>query len=116
MRFAILLSVLTALAVVAPAAAQTPKPHGTPTSAAMMRKVPASNFVNPGNHPSKLGSMSGRGCISNPTANRSLAAVNPINGHAQAAPIVSIPLGNGGGSVANATTRAQQAHACAHTH
>jgi hypothetical protein len=115
MRFALLLSAL-ALAAVAPAAAQTPGPHGTPTSSALIRKVPASNFVNPGNNGSKIGPMSGQGCMSGPGANRSQAAVNPINGHAQAAPIISIPVGQGGGSVANSTTRAQQSYACAHTH
>jgi len=115
MRFALLFLAL-ALAAVAPAAAQTPRPHGTPTSGAMVRKVPASNFVNPGNNASRVGPMSGQGCMSGPGANRSLAAVNPITGQAQAAPIISIPLGPGGGSVANATTRAQQAQACAHTH
>jgi hypothetical protein len=115
MRFALLFSAL-AIATLAPAAAQTPGPHGTPTSPALSRKVPASNFVNPGNHASKLGPMSGQGCMSGPGANRSQAAINPINGHAQAATIISIPIGKGGGSVANATTRSQQAQACAHTH
>jgi hypothetical protein len=115
MRFALLFPVL-ALAAVAPAGAQTPGPHGTPTSSALIRKVPASNFVNPGNKASRVGPMSGQGCMSGPGANRALANVNPINGHAQTTPIIAIPIGKGGGSVANATTRAQQAHACAHTH
>jgi len=109
---ALLLSVLVAVATAGPAAAQSP--HATPTSAANYRKVPTS-LSNPANRKNNAGTMSGAGCTSGVTANRSQLAVNPINGNAQAAPIVSVPLSKGSGSVANATTRAQQAHACAHT-
>jgi hypothetical protein len=48
-------------------------------------------------------------------AQRAQGAVNPINGQAQAAPIISIPLNKNSEGVANATSRGQQAQACAHT-
>jgi hypothetical protein len=114
-RFGWVLVVLTLLTAV-PAGAQSPKPHATPTSAAMSKKIPVTNLSNPGNRSNNAGTMSGQGCISGPTANRAQTTVNPINGHAQAATIVSVPLGKGSGSVASATTRQQQAQACAHTH
>jgi hypothetical protein len=110
-RFAVVLSVLVAVAGAGRVAAQTP--HATPTSAAMSQKVPAMNLTNPANR-SNPHTMSGQGCISGPTANRAQLAINPITGKLMADPIVEIPLTKGGGSVANATTRAQQAHACAH--
>jgi hypothetical protein len=113
-RFALVLSVLAAVAGTVPATAQTP--HATPTSAAMSRKIPATNLANPANRSTNPHVMSGQGCISGPTATRAQLAVNPITGKAQAAPIVVIPLSKGAGSVANATTRAQQAQACAHPH
>jgi hypothetical protein len=47
---------------------------------------------------------------------RAQTDVNPITGKLQAAPIIEIPVTKGGGSVASATTRAQQAQACAHGH
>jgi hypothetical protein len=113
-RFALLLSVLVAAATAGPAAAQTA--HPTPTSAANYAKVHHTmSLTNPGKPSHNVGTMSGAGCTTAVMANRAQSSVNPINGQAQAAPIVSIPLGKGGGSVANATTKAQQAHACAHT-
>jgi hypothetical protein len=116
-RFVLALALLTGIAAAGPAAAQTPrpKPHVTPTTGATSRKIHVTNLTNPGNARNKVGTMSGAGCTSGVTANRSQLAVNPINGQAQAAPIVAVPVGKGAGSVANATTRAQQAQACAHT-
>lgn len=111
-RFALVLSVFAALAGAGPAAAQAPQ--ASPTSAAMSRKVNASNLTNPASRSTNPHTMSGQGCISGPMANRAQLAINPITGKAMAAPIVEIPVGKGAGSVANATTRAQQAHACAH--
>ena len=112
--FALLLSALVATATAAPALAQTA--HPTPTSAADYARVHHTvNLTNPGKQSHNVGTMSGAGCTSAVMANRAQLSVNPINGQAQAAPIVSIPLSKGGGSVANATTKAQQAHACAHT-
>jgi hypothetical protein len=109
-RFALILSILVAIAGTAPVAAQAP--HATPTVAGAERKVPV-NLSNPRNR-SNTHSMSGQGCISGPTANRAQQEVNPITGKLMAAPIIQVPLSKGGGSVADATTRAQQAHACAH--
>jgi hypothetical protein len=112
--FALLLSVLVATATAVPAAAQTA--HPTPSSPANYAKVHhVSSLTNPGAQRNKVGTMNGAGCTSGAMASRSQLAVNPINGQAQAAPIVSIPLNKGGGSIADATTRAQQAHTCAHT-
>lgn len=124
MRLGWVLVVLT-LATGAPAGAQSPAPHGTPaahaspgghaTSSAYSKKIPVNTFNNPGSHGATPGTMSGQGCINGPTANRAQTTVNPVNGKPQAATIVSVPLGKGSGSVANATTRQQQAEACAHT-
>ena len=126
-RFALVLVFLT-VATAVPAGAQSPAAHATPTahavpaghatptSSAMSKKIPVSSLSNPGNHGTNPGTMSGQGCISGPTANRAQTTVNPVNGHAQAATIVSVPIGKGAGSVANSTTRQQQAEACAHTH
>ena len=96
------------LAVLLIAAEPTPRP------APMSTKMHATVFHNPGSE--KTHSMNGQGCSSGPGANRAASTVNPVNGHAQAATIVSVPITKGGGSVANSTTRAQQAQACAHTH
>ena len=112
-RFALVIAFLAAAGGAGPAAAQAP--HATPTTAAMSRKVPGTTLSNPANRSTNPHAMSGQGCISGPTANRAQQTVNPITGKAQAAPIVEVPLSKGAGSVANATTRAQQAHACAHT-
>jgi hypothetical protein len=102
-QFALLLSVLGALALVAPAAAQTPQPH------------PSGGLINNPNARGTPHPLHGRACNSAIMANRAQTAVNPINGQSQAKPFISIPLNKNGGSVANATTRAQQAQACAHT-
>ncbi|HEY5349398.1 MAG TPA: hypothetical protein VIJ64_06690 [Candidatus Lustribacter sp.] len=127
MRLAALLTVLAAVATAAPAAAaHTPSPHPTGTHrphatgthkphAMGTHKPHVSSLENPANHKTNPHTMSGRDCISGPNANRAQQAVNPITGKPQAAPFVSIPLTKGGGSVASATTRAQQAQACAHT-
>jgi hypothetical protein len=109
-RFALILSMFVAVVGVVPVAAQAP--HPTPSLAGASRKVPLT-LSNP-NSSSNTHAMSGQGCISGPTANRAQQVINPVTGKPQAAPIVEIPISKGGGSVANATTRAQQAHACAH--
>ena len=115
MRLAVLLTILAAVATAVPAvAAAAPSPR--PTGAMGMRKTPPSAFLNSANRKHKPASMSGRGCTSGTLSMRAHLAVNPITGKPQAAPIVSVPLSKGGGSVAAATTRAQQAHACAHAH
>lgn len=106
-----LLTVLAALACAAPAVAQGPRP--TPTMAAAMHKVPLTSLQNP-NARHTPAPMSGRACNSGVMANRALRTINPINNQPRAAPIVSIPLTKNGESVATATTRAQQAQACAH--
>jgi hypothetical protein len=109
-RFALILSILITVGGAAPVAAQTP--HPTPSLAGASRKVPVS-LSNPGSS-GNTHAMSGQGCISGPTANRAQQYVNPITGKLMAAPIVEIPLTKGSGSVASATTRSQQAYACAH--
>ncbi len=101
---------LAALLAVLLATAATPAPPPVPLST----KLPATSLTNPGGQ--KTHPMNGQGCMSGPGANRAALTVNPVNGHAQAATIVSIPITKGGGSVANSTTHAQQAQACAHTH
>ena len=111
MRFAVLLAVLAGVATAVPAAAQAPTPRA---SGAMARNIPVSSLSNPANRKSNPGTMSGQGCMSGPTATRAQLVVNPITGKLQAAPIIAVPLTKGGGSVASATTRAQQAQACAH--
>ncbi len=113
-RCALALSILVAAATAVPAGAQTARP--TPSLPASYAKVHhVSTLTNPGAQRNKVLPMNGAGCTSGVMANKAQLAVNPINGQAQAAPIVSIPLTKGAGSVADATTRAQQAHACAHT-
>jgi hypothetical protein len=100
--FALLVAVLPALPA---GAAPSPLPRGL-----LIHRVPTTL-----SHPGKaktIPPMSGLGCIG-PHANAAQTAVNPITGKAQAAPLVVVPL-TGGSSVAAATTRAQQAHACAH--
>lgn len=103
-------SVVTALilaAALAPAVALAAS--SSAASSVMERKVPIT-FKHPGTHKSPA-PMSGRGCMAS-HVNASQTDVNPITGKLQAAPIVSIPVT--GGNVADATTRAQQVHACAH--
>jgi hypothetical protein len=95
-------ALLLAAALVLAGAAQTPKPHGTGFyTGPSGRATP---------HP-----LHGRACNGSIMAQRAQTAVNPINGQAQAAPIVVVPLTKNGGGTANATSRAQQAQACAHT-
>ncbi len=113
-RCALLLTILVAATATVPVLAQSA--HPTPSSAANYAKVHhVTSLTNPGAKSHNVGTMSGAGCNSGAMMSRSQQAVNPINGQAQAAPIISIPIGKGGGSVANATTKAQQAHGCAHT-
>lgn len=112
MRFALVLAVLVAAATAGPAAAATPPPHA---SAVMgVHKLPVKGFLNSPKGKGNTHSMSGQGCISGPMAVRAQKTLNPITGKPQAATIVAVPLGKGSGDVASATTRAQQAEACAH--
>jgi hypothetical protein len=113
-RVVVLVSVLAAVATAAPVVAQTPHPHGTPTSGANYSKVHTSTLTNPGSQHNTAGTLSGAACQTGAMANRAQTTVNPINGKQQAAPIVVIPLGKGNGSVASATTHAQQVQACSH--
>ena len=130
MRFASMLVALT-LATGVPAGAQSPAAHPTPaahanptahaaahttaTSSAYSKKIQVNSFSNPGQHGSTPGVMSGSGCQTGGQANRAATTVNPVNGHPGSSTVVAIPIGKGSGSVANATTRQQQAEACAHT-
>ncbi len=72
-------------------------------------------FANPANPKNNPGVMSGQGCMSGRGANAAAQTVNPVTGKPDAATFVSIPVTPGGGSVASATARTQQAQACAHT-
>jgi hypothetical protein len=113
MRFSLILTALVAVAATLPATAQTPAPRVS--NALGMHRVPVKNLLNAPNGTSNTHSMSGQGCISGPTAVRAQNSLNPITGKPQAATIVSIPLGKGSGDIASATTRSQQAQACAHS-
>jgi hypothetical protein len=106
MRFVAAALLLAALLVPALAgAAPSPLPSGL-----MEHRIPLTTTY-PGAHHRNPSSMGGAGCIAaHPNAGQT--EINPITGKPQAAPIVAIPLT--GGNVANATTRAGQAHACAH--
>jgi hypothetical protein len=103
---ALTLALVVTLAPLGAGAAPSPLPSGL-----LIQKAPTS-LSNPGTRKTAPG-MNGQGCIAS-HVNASQTAVNPITGKPQAAPIVSIPITAHGGSVASATTRAQQAHACAH--
>lgn len=100
-RFALVPTILGALALAAPAAAQTPQPHppGFLNSPAG-RATP---------HP-----LHGRACNGGVMANRAATTINPVTGKPEPKAIVVVPLTKNGGGVANATTRAAQAEACAH--
>jgi hypothetical protein len=115
MRLAMLLTALIAVATAVPAGAQTPPPPAEHHHTAMKHKAKPLTFSNPGNPKYNPGTRSGRDCISGRGANAGQQTVDPVTGKPRAATIVSIPLGNGGGSVASATTKAQQAQACGHT-
>lgn len=112
MRLALLITALVAVAAAVPAGAQTPapKPHG-----ALVHKAKPLTFSNPRNPKYNPGIRTGRDCISGRGANAGQQTVDPVTGKPRAATIVSIPIGNGGGNVASATTKAQQAQACGHT-
>jgi hypothetical protein len=106
---AALLGLALALATVPAIAGAKPSPH---PSGALLHKVPRT-FANPAAG-AKVHSMNGRGCIAvHPNAEQT--EVNPVTGKLRAAPVVSIPVTAHSGSVASATARAQQAHACAHS-
>jgi hypothetical protein len=115
MRLAVLVSALVAVATAVPAGAQaaTPSPHVYKHSA-LKHKAKPTTFSNPGNPKYNPGKQSGRDCISGRGANAGQQTIDPVTGKPRAATIVSIPLGNGAGSVASATTKAQQAQACGH--
>jgi hypothetical protein len=102
-----------ALAVaVLPAAAALAAPTPTPApNTAIFQKVPVT-LSNPGN--SKIPPPAGGQVCIGPLANADLTNVNPITGKLQAAPLISIPIFGSGESIAQATARAQNAHACAH--
>jgi hypothetical protein len=117
MRLAVVFTALLAVATAVPAGAQapsaTPSPHVYKKSA-LQHKVKPTTFSNPGNPNYNPGTQSGRDCISGRGANAGQQTINHITGQPKSETIVSIPLGNGAGSVASSTTRAQQAQACAH--
>jgi hypothetical protein len=115
MRLAVVFTALVAVATAVPAGAQapTPSPHVYKKSA-LEHKAKPTTFSNPGNPKYNPGTQSGRDCISGRGANAGQQTINPITGQQKGATIVSIPLGNGAGSVASSTTRAQQAQACGH--
>jgi hypothetical protein len=99
-----LILVLTALlALVTAAQAQTPKPRFSPPV-----------FRNGPTHHAPV-SANGSACTRNGVAAQQ-QTINPITGQRQAQTLVSIPVGKGSGSVADATTRRQQLEACAHPH
>jgi hypothetical protein len=112
MRLAFLVTALAVFVTAVPAVAQTPNPQAT--GGIGMKRVPTPTLQNPANRQNNPGTASVQACISGPTAMRSQNMVNPITGLPQAAPIIEIPVTKGGGSVASATTRAQQAQACVH--
>jgi hypothetical protein len=85
----------------------------SPAPAGVMERKVATPLTNPGRHHVGTSSLTGAGCIG-PRANAAQTRTNPITGQPQAAPIIEIPIG--GGSVANATNRAQQNQACLHPH
>ena len=114
MRLAVLLTALVAVATAGPAGAQTQPPPAEHHHTALVHKAKPLTFSNPGNSKYNPGTRSGRDCISGRGANAGQQTVDPVTGKPRAATIVSIPLGNGGGSVASATTKAQQAQACGH--
>jgi len=109
--FSVLLAAI-AFATAVPALAQAPTPR--PTGAMGVKTMHVSNLVNPGSTKNKPATMSGQGCTSARGANAAAQSINPITGQAQAAPLVSVPIGGGSSTVASATTHAQQMHACAH--
>ena len=109
---ALVLAALVAGAAALPAAAESPAPH--PTGTTGLKKTPVTTLENPGAH-AKPRTLSGKDCIGGGMANAAQTEVNPITGKAQAAPIVSVPITKGGGSVAAATAHAQQTQACVHT-
>jgi hypothetical protein len=114
MRFALLCAALLAVATAVPAGAQTPPPlhHHT----ALQHKATPMTFTNPANPKGNPGTRSGADCMSGRGANAGQETIDPVTGKPRAATFVSIPLTSGGGSVASATARKQQAAACGHSH
>jgi hypothetical protein len=115
MRLALLVGALVALATAVPAGAQTATPTPKPYKhTALTHKAKPTTFSNPGNPKYNPGTLTGQDCTGGRGANAAQQNVNPITGKPQAATFISIPLGPGGGSVAESTTKAQQAQACTH--
>jgi hypothetical protein len=103
-RFAAFVAILISIAVPARAVfAQTATPAAF--KAAVKLRNPAKS------HGYGPHSMTGQGCIAK-AANTD--TINPITGKAQATTIVSVPVSNGSGNVASATTHRQQSAACGH--
>jgi hypothetical protein len=112
-RLAALLGLCLASSLLSvPAFAQTASP-GPYKHNAMMHPARPMSFTNPAAHGNAAGTMTGHGCIAGAAGQN---GVNPITGKAQAAPGVEIPLSKNAGTVASATTHAQQTQACAHPH
>jgi hypothetical protein len=117
MRLAVVVIALVAVATAVPAGAQAPTPSPRAyKNSALQHKAKPMTFSNPGNPKYNPGTRSGRDCISGRGANAGQQTINPVTGQPKAATIVSIPLGQGGGSVASSTSKAQQAQACGHAH
>jgi hypothetical protein len=113
LRSAAPLTLFLAAALTASAFAQTDVDTPHKHNATMHKSTPMT-FTNPA-LPANSKSMTGQGCIGQ-NANAGQTAINPITGKPQAATIVAIPVTNGSGTVASATTRSQQTTACAHGH
>ena len=111
MRFLAAALILTMMLAPAIARAQAASP--LPSGLLEHRVKAGSTFTYPPSGHASPRPMSGQGCMA-AHINAAQTNVNPITGKPQAAPIVSIPLGSNSGSVASATSRAQQSQACAH--
>jgi len=90
-----------------PSASATPHAHPSPRPTSVM------TFANPGAKHA-LSSANGASCGRNAVAAQQ--RVNPITDQPQAGTLVSVPITPGGGSIASATNRRQQADACTHGH
>jgi hypothetical protein len=131
-RSALIAGVAAALLLAAPALAQTPTATASATLPSVLPVMPmpqrthaphprprhspspapkATMFMTLTN-PGARGSINGGSCANRPAVSTN----NPITGQPQAQTIVSVPLTPGSGSVADATTRSQQAAACAQGH
>jgi hypothetical protein len=114
LRAIVLLAFLvSALAPTAGSAQSRPAPSPSAHAykhAAMLHSAKPLTFTNPAQRSNATGTRSGAGCIA---AGPAQTAINPITGKPQAAPAVEVPVSAGAGSVASATTHAQQTQACA---